>query len=326
MISILNLEPKGYSSEAKAILRTVGKVENGPLTRVQLIQRIPKYDAIIVRLNHQIDKKIIDKAKSLKLISSATTGLNHIDTEYAKEKNINVISLKGNTEFLEGIYATAEHTWALILALIRNIPQAVNSVKEGNWNRDLFKGSELNGKTLGIIGLGRIGKKVANYGLAFGMTVIAYSGDKSAPTGGVQMADSLKSVLEKSDIVSLHLPLSSHTNRMIGKEQFYSMKKGALVINTSRGEIADEDALIDAMKTGHLGGAALDVITNETANLNVKKSKIILFSKENERLFITPHIGGATYESMEKTEIFMAEKLVNYYKEKLQTRKTNKVN
>jgi D-3-phosphoglycerate dehydrogenase len=326
LISILNLEPKGYSSEAKAILSAVGKVENGPLSRVQLIHKIPKYDVMIVRLTHQIDKEIIDKAARLKLISSATTGLNHIDTEYAKENNIHVISLRGDTEFLEEIYATAEHTWALILALIRNIPQAVHSVKEGNWNRDLFKGSELNGKTLGIIGLGRIGKKVANYGLAFGMTVIAYSGDNSESTYGVQMTNSLKSLLEKSDVVSLHLPLNSSSYKMMGKDQFFSMKKGAVIINSSRGEITDEDALIDAIKTGHLSGAALDVITNETEIHNLKRSRIILFAKENGRLIITPHIGGATFESMEKTEIFMAEKLVYYFQGKFQKSKNKKIN
>ena len=313
MISIFNLEPEEYSSQARDLLKKVGKVEDGPLTRDQVIQQISQQDALIVRLAHQIDKEIIDAAKSLKVISTATTGLNHIDTDYAKGKKIDILSLKGETKFLEDIHATAEHTWALILALIRKVPQSFQSVKKGEWDRDSFKGRELHGATLGIVGFGRIGKKIAKYGQAFGMAVIAYTKDTIDQLDGVSLVDSLSTILEKSDIVSIHVPLNSTTRMMFRDKEFNIMKKGSILINTSRGEIIDEDALMNAIKYGFLAGAALDVLDGEAVLIQKRKSKIIEFSRNDDRIIITPHIGGATFESMEKTEIFMAKKLVKFF-------------
>jgi D-3-phosphoglycerate dehydrogenase len=271
---------------------------------------------LIVRLAHRIDREIIDTGENLEVISTATTGLNHIDTDYAKEKKIDILSLKGETKFLEDIHATAEHTWALILALIRKVPQSFQSVKKGEWDRDSFKGRELHGATLGIVGFGRIGKKIAKYGQAFGMEVIAYTKDTIEQVDGVSLVDSLSTLLEKSDIVSIHVPLNSTTRMMFRDKEFNIMKKGSILINTSRGEIIDEDALMNAIKYGFLAGAALDVLEDEVALIRKRKSKIIEFAKNEDRIIITPHIGGATIESMEKTEIFMADKLVNYFETK----------
>ena len=313
MISILNLEPEGYSLQARDLLEKVGKVEDGPFTRNNLIRQIPAYNALIVRLAHRIDREIIDTGENLEVISTATTGLNHIDTDYAKERKIDVLSLKGETKFLEDIHATAEHTWALILALIRKVPQSFQSVKKGEWDRDSFKGRELHGATLGIVGFGRIGKKIAKYGQAFGMAVIAYTKDTIDQLDGVSLVDSLSTILEKSDIVSIHVPLNSTTRMMFRDKEFNIMKKGSILINTSRGEIIDEDALMNAIKYGFLAGAALDVLDGEAVLIQKTKSKIIEFATNDNRLIITPHIGGATFESMEKTEIFMAKKLVKFF-------------
>lgn len=313
MISILNLEPMDYSPEARSLIETIGKVYDGPFSRNELIQKIPKFDALIVRLSHHIDKEIIDSAKCLKVISSATTGLNHINVDYAKNKDIEVLSLKNETDFLEGIHATAEHTWALILSLLRKVPQAYQSVLKGEWDRDSFKGRELHGATLGIVGLGRVGEKIAKYALAFGMKVIAYTKDSVDKYDHIQIVKSLESLLKLSDIVSVHVPLDSSTYKMFGQEQFSKMKKGALFINTSRGEVIDENALITVIKQEHLAGAALDVLNKEVKLVRHGLSKVVEFSKNKDRLIITPHIGGATFESMEKTEIFMAKKLVNFF-------------
>ena len=317
MISILNLEPEGYSPEARGLLGTLGVVWDGPLTRDQLIQQIAQYDALIVRLAHHIDKEVIDSGKNLKVISTATTGLNHVDVQYAEEKNVRVLSLKDEKNFLEGIHATAELTWALILSLIRKVSQGAQSVIKGEWDRDSFKGRELHGATLGIVGFGRIGKKVAKYGLAFGMKVITYTKDPFVQVDEVSLVDSLSTLLEKSDIISIHVPLDSTTRMMFMEKEFDSIKRGALLINTSRGEVIDEDSLMEAIQSGYLAGAALDVLNGEAALIQKRNSKIIEFARNDDRLIITPHIGGATFESMEKTEIFMATKMANFFETEL---------
>ena len=312
MKSILNIEPKNFSAQAAKILSKIGKVNNGPFSRENLLKKIHLYDIIIVRLAHKIDKELIDAATRLKVISSATTGLNHIDFNYAQKKGIKVLSLKDETRFLKNIYATAEHTWALLLSLIRKIPYAHNSVINGKWDRDRFKGRELNGSTIGIVGLGRIGLKIADYAISFGMNVLSYTKGKNNTVKGVTIVNSLEELIENSDIITIHVPFNSSTRKMFGKSEFNRIKKGALLINTSRGEILDEAELIKAIKNGNLAGAALDVISKETSMNDLNKSKIIQFNNKDERIIITPHIGGATYESMEKTEVFMANKILKH--------------
>ncbi|MDX1641083.1 MAG: hypothetical protein R3220_05270, partial [Balneolaceae bacterium] len=139
-LHILNLEPEGYSPMARQILEDFGHVDDGPLDRTSLIREVDKYHVLIVRLGHMIDAEIIEAAKNLKYIVTATTGLNHIDFKKAQEHGITVLSLKGERDFLDRVYATAEHTWALLLALIRKVPQAHQHVLNGGWNRDLFRG------------------------------------------------------------------------------------------------------------------------------------------------------------------------------------------
>ena len=163
MTRILNAEALGYCDEARVILRELGEVAEGNLDREELLARLPGYDVLIVRLAHQVDREVIDTGRHLKVIVSATTGLDHIDTSYAASKGIAVLSLRGEAAFLDSIWATAEHTWALLLAVLRRIPQAFASARAGHWDRDLFRGNELAGKRLGIVGLGRVGRKVARY-------------------------------------------------------------------------------------------------------------------------------------------------------------------
>ena len=312
MIKLLNLEPKNYSNEAKIFLEKFFEIHNGPLVRDQLKIEIDKYQALIVRLNHKIDREIIDCANNLQVIATATTGLNHIDIDYAQYKKIKIISLRDEVEFLNNIYATPEHTWALILSLLRNIPNAFNSVKENNWNRDEFKGRELNGRSIGIIGFGRVGKIIAKYAQAFNMNILVYTKEDYIELQGVNYLDDMKELLKDSDIVTLHLPLTSETKNFFSTKEFNYMKKDSFFINTSRGEIVNEEALIKSIKNNKISGAALDVIDSENDIFN-KKSKIIEFAKLDSRLIITPHIAGATFESMEKIEIFIANKLANYF-------------
>lgn len=312
-LQILNLEPKGYSSKARKILDDLGTVDNGPLDRSELKKNISKYEILIVRLGHMIDEDIINVAKKLKVIVSATTGLNHIDVEYANKRGISVLSLKNEREFLDKVYGTAEHTWALLLALIRRLPHAHQHVINGEWDRDIFRGYELHGKTLGIIGVGRLGSKVARYGSAFGMEILGYDIQKpEIVPAGMRLVE-LDELLDTSDVVSLHVNLTSQNRFMISEKEFKLMKKGAFLINTSRGELMNEKALLSSLINGDIGGAALDVLTGEYSDTN-DSALLIEYARNHSNLIITPHIGGCTFDSMEKTEIFMAKKLAQALK------------
>ncbi len=308
---ILNAEPENYSSEAVEILNSVGTVDLSQKTRVNLTAALQDVDVLIVRLAFQITDEVFSAAPNLRAIVTATTGLDHIDLEAAERHGVRVLSLRGEVDFLQSIPATAELTWGLLLALTRNIPAAHSSVLNGEWDRDRFKGHDLAGKRLGILGLGRIGRIVARYGLAFGMQVAAF--DTAAPTwvNGVERMTSMAGLLQKTDVLSVHVPLNSDTVGLIGAQELELLPAGAVLINTSRGDIVNEPALIAALESGRLAGAAVDVVTMERSDV-LEKSGLLQYAQAHKNLIITPHIGGASYESMAATEIFMARKLVNY--------------
>ena len=308
MIQILNAEPIGYSEKAKAILRSAGEVREEVLDREGLIAKCGQFDVLIVRLGLLIDREVLEAAERLKFVVSATTGLDHIDVEYANSRGITVLSLRGETEFLRSIPATAEHTWALLLALIRQIPSASASVCNGEWDRDRFRGNELYGKNLGIVGLGRVGEQVARFGQAFQMAVGAYDPHRE-DWSLVERYPSLKELVANSNVVSLHVPLNEETNGLFGTDEFRSIKHGAVLVNTSRGAVLDEIALLEALQNGRLAGAALDVVTNEIAARPKDSHALVEYARTHGNLIITPHLSGATHESMARTEEFMAEKL-----------------
>ena len=292
---ILNLEPDGYSTDARAILEGLGEYTED--------WREKSAEVVIIRLWYQVNKRWLSEFPRLKYILSATTGLDHIDLEAADERGIRVLSLKGETGFLRTIPATAELTWGLILSLTRNIPAAFNSVKSGEWDRDSYKGHDLRGKTLGIIGMGRVGRQVARFGDAFGMRVIGH--DKTFPRNA-EMYWRLDDLLSQADIISVHVPLDESTRGMIGATEFWLMKNGAYFINTSRGEIIDEPALLHALENGPLAGAAVDVMQDERG---IRNPGLLAYARTHDNLIITPDIGGCTFESMAATEIFVAQKL-----------------
>jgi len=317
VIRILNLEPDHYSDSARQILRSLGELDERYLSRAELLDCLSEYDVLIARLGHQIDREVLDAGVQLKAVISATTGLDHIDIEYAKQKRIAVLSLRGETQFLRTIRATAEHTWALLLALVRRLPWAFQSVLISNWDRDAFRGHDLCGKRLGIVGLGRLGQIVAEYAAAFGMQVYVYDISRREGIADVTICESLEELLRQSDVLTLHVPLNSETVNLIGSEEFKLLPPGAVLVNTSRGRVVDESALLHALKSGQLAGAALDVIVAEQIRMNAKadQDKLLAYANTHDNLLITPHIGGATVESMAATEVFMANKLVRFLEE-----------
>lgn len=315
-LRILNAEPDRYSPEAQSILESLGSVENGPLTNEQMLATIGNFDVLIVRLAHQVDEQLLTHGQRLKVIVTATTGLDHIDQEAARAHRITILSLRGEVDFLRSIPATAEHTWGLLLAVVRHIPAACNSVLEGHWDRNRFRGNDLAGKTLGLLGLGRIGLKVAGYGLSFGMKVIAYDPHPEITMAGVQMVDTMDELFKRSQVLSVHVLLTNETLHIIGDHELSLLPPEAFLVNTSRGEIIDEQALITALDQKRLVGAALDVISGERLP-DQGASSLIEYARSHENLIITPHIGGATYESMAATEVFMARKLCKFLGQEL---------
>jgi len=306
---LLITESERFAAAALLALQRVADVTAADLNRRQLLEQIGDYDAIWIRLRHRIDQQVLDAASHLQWIATATTGLNHIDLQAAQRGGIEVISLRGETEFLRDIRATAEHTLALMFALLRRLPAAVEHVSSGGWNRDLFCGSELYRKTIGIVGLGRLGQLVAGYVTAFGGTVIACDPHITATEvpAGIELVD-LDALLAQSDVVSIHVDLNSTTKQFFGARQLAQMRAGSRLINTSRGEVIDEAALLDSLASEHLAGAALDVLSNEQS-IGMKDHPLVGYARNHANLIITPHIGGCTSESMARTEVFLANKL-----------------
>ncbi len=251
------------SEEGLKILREVKEfqvdVKTG-LSAEELKAIIKDYDALIVRSSTKANKDMILAADNLKVIGRAGVGLDNVDLEAATKKGIIVINTPaGNT------ISTAEHTMSLLLSMARNIPQANASLKSGQWQRSKFMGTELYNKTLGIVGLGRIGSEVARRALAFGMKVLAYDPflSKEVAEGlGVEVVE-LEELFKRSDFITVHTPMTEETKHLISDKQFAIMKDGVKIINCARGGIVDENALIKAVKQGKVSVAALDVFEKE---------------------------------------------------------------
>ncbi len=309
-IRILNVEPEGYSPEAREILDTLGGVTEKTFDRAGLLGAVAGCEVLISRFGHLMDKELFAAAPHLRALVSATTGLDHIDLAAATANGVTVLSLQGETEFLEGMSATAELTWGLLLSLLRHIPQASKSVKTGGWDRDAFRGNELRGKRLGILGLGRLGRKVAEYGRAFGMTVAACDPYASDWPKSVESRPTLEALLEGAQIISIHVPLNDETRGVVDGDMLTRLPEGAVLINTSRGAVVDEAALLAALDSGRLAGAGLDVVADEFCC--GPSDALLAHARDHGNLIITPHIGGATVESMAKAEVFMAQQLARF--------------
>lgn len=308
-MKVLIAETKDFSQSVLEDLSGWCDVDFRELEADQLRAAFMDYDVFWFRLGFKIDRDLLmQEGRRVRVIVCPVTGLDHIDMTTCDELGIKVISLKGEYEFLKEVRATAEHTIGLTLALLRNISAAERHVRmDGEWKRDLFKGSEIYNKKVGIVGLGRLGEITAGVFSSFGARVLAYDVlNKKAP--GVEVWDSLEEMLPECDIVSLHINYTEQNIGFFDANLFNRMKRGSYFINTSRGSLINESDLIESLKSGHLAGAALDVVANEP---NIKQSPLWHYAQESDSLLITPHIGGNTWESFEKTESFLLNKLRN---------------
>jgi D-3-phosphoglycerate dehydrogenase len=311
---ILLSESESYNADALAILSSIGDLECAELhDRSSLMSAVREVDVLVVRLRHRIDAELIAAAPRLRVIVSPTTGLDHIDLDAAASRQIAVLSLKDEKAFLDGITATAELTWALILELARRVGSAHREVLRGRWNRDAWRGNGLKGRVLGLLGYGRLGRIVGEYGRAFRMHVIANDPNVTDYADHVR-AVTLDELLTDADVLSVHAHLDGTTVGLVGARQIDRMKRGAWLINTARGKIVDETALLDALQSGRLGAAALDVLSGETSGQRgwLEANPLLVYARAHDNLILTPHIGGATVDAMAETEIFMARKLRAY--------------
>lgn len=311
---ILVTECGRFAPAAAELLRNCGTVILSDLDRAGLLSQAESASVLWVRLRHLIDAEVLASAPHLQYIATPTTGLTHIDLNSADRLGIRIISLQGESEFLRGIRATAEHTVNLMLSLLRRTPTAVQHVAAGGWNRDAFLGLELYGKRVGLVGLGRLGCIMVQYLRAFGCEVIGYDPDEGAAEASGARPVSFDQLLSESDIISLHAAYTRDQQGWFDAACFKSMKTGSFFINTARGELVDEAALLEALETGHLAGAALDVLSGEDSS-GMGGHALVQWAIHNPNLLITPHIGGCTRESMEKTELFLAEKLCRTLRE-----------
>lgn len=311
MITLVT-EPEDYSPKAIAVYEKLGRVYFLPrLAKSQKLKIFMSADILVVRLAHQISKKWIDQMPNLKIIATNTTGLNHIDMRAAAARQVKVISLRGRASFLKNITSTAELAVGLMVALVRNLPSAFDDVKQGQWERMGFRGHQLSGKTLGVIGYGRLGKLIAGYGRMLGMKVVAYD-PFVRPTKSVDFV-SLEKLFKTADVVSLQVLLTEKNRGFIKFKHFRMVKPTAYFINTARAELLEKDALYLALSKKIIAGAAIDVMDNEdSSGKHLKKDPLWKYAKAHHNLIITPHIGGATFEAMHITEEFIAHEVKKY--------------
>lgn len=319
----LILEPERYSPKALDVyseFSNVKKVEKKP----EDIANKESVKTIVCRLKYHLNIEFLSMFPNLRFIVSPTTGLNHIDLDYCKANEIDIVCLKGEDGFLDSIHSTSEHNFLLMLALVRNVVPGVKSVIESHkWDRDLFIGRELANLTLGVLGVGRIGRHMINYANAFGMSVAICDPYKDLDglkdnTVSICSKDELFSL---ADIVSIHVDYRPENRDMISYREFKLMKPGSYFVNTSRGELISEEALIWALKEGILSGAALDVLSDEQNTKDFFNKQIFEYARQHDNLIITPHMGGCTLDAMMKTELFAARK----FKSIIQNRKQDQV-
>jgi D-3-phosphoglycerate dehydrogenase / 2-oxoglutarate reductase len=298
MAKVLIAEP--LADPGVDLLRTAHEVDaRASMTREELLAAIADVDALVVRSATKVDAEVLEAGRDLKVVGRAGIGLDNVDVAAATRLGIMVVNAPQSN-----VISAAEHTVALILAQARNIPQAHAALREGRWERTRFQGAELYGKTLGIVGLGRVGALVAQRCNAFGMRLLAYDpfvSRERAAQMGVELA-SLAEVLGRADIVTVHLPKTPETTGLIGEAELYAMKRGARLVNTARGGIVDEAALAKAVGDGQLAGAALDVFAEEPATHSP------LFDLDS--VVVTPHLGASTAEAQDKAGITIAQQLL----------------
>ena len=270
------------------------------LTPEQLLDAIGEYDALVVRSATKVTADVIERGENLKVIGRAGIGLDNVDVDAATRHGVLVVNAPQSN-----VLSAAEHTMALLLAQARNIPQAHSALASGSWERERWQGVELHGKTLGIIGLGRVGTLVAQRASSFGMRLVAYDpyvAPARAQQMGVSLVDTVADLCARADFITIHMPRTPETVGLVGAKELEQVKPGVRIVNTARGGLIDEDALVEALKSGRVGGAGIDVFENEPVTTHP------LFELPN--VVVTPHLGASTAEAQDKAGLAIAEQVL----------------
>ncbi|MEQ8819486.1 MAG: phosphoglycerate dehydrogenase [Sumerlaeia bacterium] len=291
------------SEDGLEVFRKAGfQVDHTPtITQEEIKASIGEYDAWVVRSRSRATPEILEHAANLKVIGRAGVGIDNVDLHSASKRGIVVMNTPGGNTI-----STAEHAISMLMACARLIPAADASMKAGKWDKKAFMGSELNGKTLGIIGLGRIGQEVAKRMVGFGMTILGYdpfvSGERMNQLGVTSA--SVDEICEKADFITLHSPLTDETRNIINAERLAKMKKGARIVNCARGGLVDEEALAKALTDGPVAGAAFDVFATEPLPVDSPLRSL-------PNMVLTPHVAASTTEAQEKVAVQVAEQIVD---------------
>jgi D-3-phosphoglycerate dehydrogenase len=290
----------GISAEGAKIMADAGHaVHQLTLTPDELLQRIAEFDCILVRSATKVTREVIDAGTNLKVIGRGGVGVDNIDVKHAESKGIIVLNTPGASAI-----SVAELAIGHMLAVSRFLHVSTAAMKAGQWpKKDYAAGIELYKKTMGIIGLGNIGKEVARRALGLGMTVLAYD-PPFAPMDFIVEITTKEHLLAESDFITLHVPFDKAKGPALGRQEFAIMKKGVIIVNCSRGGVVDQDALLEALQSGKVGGAALDVFTHEPPTA----AEAALFN--HPRVSVSPHIGGSTVEAQERVGTEIAVKVV----------------
>ena len=287
------------ASCAEHLRETCEVVEAAGEPRARFLELLSEADGLVVRSGIKVDQQLMEAAPRLRVVGRAGVGVDNIDLEEATRRGILVVNAP-----LSNNISAAEHAFGLMLSQARNIARADASIRSGRWDRAAFRGVELHGKTLGLVGMGRIGSLVAQRALAFGMRVLAYDPyitAEQARQAGAELMD-LDSLLAESDFISLHLPRTPETENLLGSEAFGKAKRGVRIVNASRGGTIDEEALVEAIREGQVAGAALDVYAEEPMTCGPLT--------ELREIVLTPHLGASTVEAQNKAGLQVAESVV----------------
>lgn len=279
--------------------RTCRVEEAADAPRERLLELMGEARGLVVRSGVPVDREMIEAAPRLAVIGRAGVGLDNIDLEAAREAGAEVVSTPAANSI-----SAAEHTMALMLAMCRHIPQADASLRAGAWDRTRFRGVELHGKTLGVVGLGRIGTLVAERALAFGMSFLVYdpylTEERVAGLGGELVE--LETLLSRSDFITIHIPLTDETRNLIGREALAAAKPGVRIVNASRGGVLDEEALVEALRSSQVGGAALDVFASEP----MTEGPLL----DCPGIVMTPHLAASTAEAQDRVGEEVAQRML----------------
>lgn len=302
------------------VLSQIGQLELRPeLTQPELAATIHDYDAIVVPTHLRFDERTLARpaGSRLKVICTPSVGVDHLDLAAARQNGIEVIALQGRSEPMKAVSSPAELAFALMLNLARRIGPAAQHVRAGGWEPSQFVGTELRGSTVGIVGLGCLGTMFSEFCRPFRMKLVAYDPFKTAHQSDIVQYQHLGRLLQEADFVSIHASLNDSSRHLLGAAQFQQMKRTAVLINTARGAIVDQAALVQALTDGTIAGAALDVVDGEVAGETAaavadSRQRLLDYARGHDNLLITPHIGGSTRAARETRAVLAAQALYDF--------------